>query len=81
MLENRRSVSLLPLSRTISAASALPLSDVRSFECMLGVNHYEVCHPLTEKYLDLLRTNRVSVIRCFLTLDCGSMTHHGRNSP
>lgn len=25
-----------------------------------GVNHYEVCHPLTEKYLDLLRTNRVS---------------------
>lgn len=24
-----------------------------------GVNHYEVCHPLTEKYLDLLRTNRV----------------------
>ncbi|POY76359.1 hypothetical protein BMF94_0556 [Rhodotorula taiwanensis] len=24
-----------------------------------GVNHYEVCHPLTEKYLDLLRTNRI----------------------
>ncbi|GJN93510.1 hypothetical protein Rhopal_006567-T1 [Rhodotorula paludigena] len=24
-----------------------------------GVNHYEVCHALTEKYLDLLRTNRV----------------------
>lgn len=24
-----------------------------------GVNHYEVCHPLTEKYLDMLRTNRV----------------------
>ncbi|KAL8287423.1 hypothetical protein RQP46_003281 [Phenoliferia psychrophenolica] len=24
-----------------------------------GVNHYEVCHPLTAKYLDLLRTNRI----------------------
>ncbi|KAM0751274.1 hypothetical protein T439DRAFT_325425 [Meredithblackwellia eburnea MCA 4105] len=24
-----------------------------------GVNHYEVCHPLTAKYLDLLRENRI----------------------
>ena len=24
------------------------------------MNHYEVCHPLTEKYLNLLRTNRVT---------------------
>lgn len=24
-----------------------------------GVNHYEVCHHLTAKYLDMLRTNRV----------------------
>lgn len=38
-----------------------------------GVNHYEVCHPLTEKYLDMLRTHRVSpcpVIRLRLALDC-----------
>lgn len=27
-----------------------------------GVNHYEVCHPLTEKYLELLRTNRVRTV-------------------
>lgn len=26
-----------------------------------GVNHYEQCHHLTAKYLDLLRTNRVSL--------------------
>lgn len=25
-----------------------------------GVNHYEVCHHLTAKYLDMLRENRVS---------------------
>lgn len=31
-----------------------------------GVNHYEVCHPLTAKYLDLLRENRVEG---FLKLD------------
>ncbi|GAA5866713.1 hypothetical protein JCM5296_000806 [Sporobolomyces johnsonii] len=24
-----------------------------------GVNHYQVCHPLTMKYLDMLRTNRL----------------------
>ena len=24
-----------------------------------GVNHYEVCHHLTAKYLDMLRENRV----------------------
>ena len=24
-----------------------------------GVNHYEVCHHLTAKYLDMLRSNRV----------------------
>lgn len=33
-----------------------------------GVNHYEVCHPLTEKYLDLLRTNRVRTFTLSLSL-------------
>ncbi|KAM0786684.1 hypothetical protein ACM66B_002129 [Microbotryomycetes sp. NB124-2] len=28
-----------------------------------GVNHYEQCHPLTEKYLDLLRQNRMEGFR------------------
>ncbi|ORY78000.1 hypothetical protein BCR35DRAFT_305156 [Leucosporidium creatinivorum] len=28
-----------------------------------GVNHYEQCHHLTAKYLDLLRTNRVEGFR------------------
>lgn len=33
------------------------------------MNHYEVCHPLTEKYLDMLRTNRVrSPISLLLSL-------------
>lgn len=27
-----------------------------------GVNHYEVCHHLTAKYLDMLRENRVSFL-------------------
>lgn len=26
-----------------------------------GVNHYEVCHHLTAKYLDMLRDNKVSL--------------------
>ena len=27
-----------------------------------GVNHYEVCHHLTAKYLDMLRENRVPLL-------------------
>lgn len=48
---------LPPSSQSLSCRARVPETDSRP--CATGVNHYEVCHPLTEKYLDLLRTNRV----------------------
>ena len=38
-----------------------------------GVNHYEVCHHLTAKYLDMLRENRV---RSFAPSALAHLTHH-----
>lgn len=39
-----------------------------------GVNHYEVCHPLTAKYLDLLRSNRVRFSLVYRLGEAGKLT-------